>query len=259
VARVVIYSVSVNVLAWWGSSLGGDPASPGLGFLIWGTAPAVVALAMRAITRDWSDFGARPSISRYGAWYLVSAMAFPLALAVALVLGTATGASTVSGSSWSAFRGAAGTGMLTFFVFALFEEVGWRGYLAPKLYSLHMNVFIAHTLVALVWASWHLPYIAELSSYTTEATATFIPRFYLGTAAFSILLGEIRIITATFWPAVLMHWIGNAIANPLAAEVVTLTPGREYLGSIGIDGASMIVCLGGLGLAVHRWRTRTTA
>ncbi|GAH73914.1 unnamed protein product, partial [marine sediment metagenome] len=34
---IVIFSVLVNVVAWTGPLLGGDPTSPGLGFLIWGT------------------------------------------------------------------------------------------------------------------------------------------------------------------------------------------------------------------------------
>jgi hypothetical protein len=41
---------------------------------------------------------------------------------------------------------------------------------------------IAHALVALVWASWHLPYLLELTwMYTREDPATFLPRLYLGT------------------------------------------------------------------------------
>jgi membrane protease YdiL (CAAX protease family) len=148
--------------------------------------------------------------------------------------------------------------ILIFFFFALFEEVGWRGYLAPKMYSLGINVFVAHALVAVVWASWHLPYIREFSFYTTEGLATFIPRFYLDAFAFSIVYGEIRILTATFWPAVLMHWVGNSIANPLVAGFVLFSPGKEYLSSIGVDGLFMIAFFGLLGVAINWWRSRQT-
>jgi membrane protease YdiL (CAAX protease family) len=146
--------------------------------------------------------------------------------------------------------------MVIFFFFALFEEVGWRGYLAPKMYSLGINVYVAHALVAVVWASWHLPYIRELSPYTTEGLATYIPRLYLGAFAFSIVYGEIRILTATFWPAVLMHWVGNSIANPLVAGFVSFSEGREFLGSVGVDGLLMIAFFGLLGVAINRWRSR---
>ena len=86
--------------------------------------------------------------------------------------------------------------IVIFFLFALFEEVGWRGYLAPKMYSLGINVYLAHALVALVWASWHLPFIHELSTYTSEGLVSYIPRFYLGAFAFSIVAGSEIILTS---------------------------------------------------------------
>jgi membrane protease YdiL (CAAX protease family) len=255
---IVIFSVLVNVVAWIGPLLGGDPTSPGLGFLIWGTAPILVSVLMRAVTRDWSDLGARPAIRKNVRWYLVSLLAYPVAIALALFIGSLISASSVSGFSMGPYIQAALPAMVIFFFFALFEEVGWRGYLAPKMYSLGINVFLAHALVAVVWASWHLPYIRELSSYTTEGLTTYIPRFYLGLFAFSIVYGEIRILTSSFWPAVLMHWVGNSIANPLVAGFVSFSAGKEYLGSVGGDGLFMIAFFGLLGVAINRWRSRET-
>ncbi|MFC2054569.1 type II CAAX prenyl endopeptidase Rce1 family protein [Chloroflexota bacterium] len=256
---IVIFSVLVNVVAWIGPLLGGDPTSPGLGFLIWGIAPILVSLLMRAVTRDWSDLGARPAIRKNVRWYLVSLLVYPIAIALALFIGSLISASSISQFSMGSYIQAALPAMVIFFFFALFEEVGWRGYLAPKMYSLGINVYVAHALVAVVWASWHLPFISELSTYTTEGLATYIPRFYLGAFAFSIVYGEIRMITATFWPAVLMHWVGNTIANSLLAGFVFFSAGKEYLGSFGVDGIFMIAFFGLLGITINRWRSRETA
>lgn len=256
---IIIFSVLVNIVAWIGPLLGGDPSTPGLGFLIWGTAPILISLLMRAVTRDWSDLGMRPAIRRNIRWYLVSGLAYPVAFALALLIGSLVSASSVTEFSIGSYIQAALPAIVIFFFFALFEEVGWRGYLAPKMYSLGINVYLAHALVAVVWASWHLPFIRELSSYTTEGLATYIPRFYLGAFAFSIVYGEIRMVTATFWPAVLMHWVGNAIANPLVAGFVLFSAGKEYLGSIGVDGLLMIAFFGLLGVAINRWRSKAIA
>jgi membrane protease YdiL (CAAX protease family) len=255
---IVIFSVLVNLVAWIGSLLGGDPTSPGLGFLIWATAPILVSLLMRAVTRDWSDLGARPAIRKHIRWYLVSLLAYPIAIVLALLIGSLISASSISQFSMESFIQAALPAMVIFFFLALFEEVGWRGYLAPKMYSLGINAYVAHALVAVVWASWHLPFIRELSTYTTEGLATYVPRLFLGAFAFSIVYGEIRMITATFWPAVLMHWVGNSIANPLVAEYVSFSAGKEYLGSIGVDGLFTILFFGLLGVAINRWRSRAT-
>jgi hypothetical protein len=59
-----------------------------------------------------------------------------------------------------------------------------------------------------------------------------IPRFYPACIALSIVYGEIRALTGTFWPAVLVHAAGNAIGHPLAADYLSIRAGAEYLGSM---------------------------
>jgi membrane protease YdiL (CAAX protease family) len=251
---LVIFAVLVNAVAWIGRMMGGDPTTPGIGFLIWGTAPILVSVLMRAATRDWSDFGGKPGVKKSARWYLLSLLAYPVAIVLVLMIGSLLSATSITGFSAEPFLKAVLPALVIFFFFAIFEEVGWRGYLAPKMYSLGINIYLANVLVAVVWASWHLPYIVELSSYTSEGLGTFLPRFYLGAFAFSLVYGEIRIRTGSFWPAVLMHWMGNAIANPLIAGFVTLAAGEEYLGSIGVDGVFMIALFGLLGVMLVRRR-----
>jgi membrane protease YdiL (CAAX protease family) len=183
-------------------------------------------------------------------------LAYPVAIGLTLLVGNLISVSSISNFSFGSYIQAALPAIVIFFFFALFEEVGWRGYLAPKMYSLGFNIYLAHALVAVVWASWHLPFIQQLSTYTSEGLASYIPRFYLGAFAFSIVYGEIRLITSSFWPAVLMHWVGNSIANPLVAGFVMFSAGREYLGSIGVDGLFMIAFFGLLGVVINRWRLR---
>ncbi|MBZ0285776.1 MAG: hypothetical protein K8L97_33915, partial [Anaerolineae bacterium] len=71
--------------------------------------------------------------------------------------------------------------------------------------------------------------------------------------AFSPVFGEIRIITGTFWTAVLMHAAGNAFGHPLAAEYVEIATGKEYLGSVG-NGLFAIAFMFLIGGAINRWR-----
>lgn len=254
---IVIFSFLVMVVAWIGPLLGGSPSSPGIGFILWGTAPLLVSLLMRIVTRDWSDVGLKRSIKNNVLWYIISILAYPVIMVFTLLIGTMISISLVSGFSMMLYLKTALTALPVFLIFAFFEEFGWRGYLVPKLASIEINSYLMHAIVAIVWASWHLPFIRELSwLYTSEDLQTFIPRLYLGAFAFSILYNEIRIITGTFWPAVLMHGISNSFGHPLAAEYVTIVTGKEYLGSVGFDGLFMIVFFGILGIALNRWRMR---
>lgn len=251
---VVIFSVLVTVVAWTGTLLGGRPTEPGVGFVLWGTAPMLVALLMRAVTRDWSDAGMKPAIRRNARWYLISFLAFPVSMALAVLVSTAASVSSISEFSMGRYLPSALTAFVVFFAFAFFEEFGWRGYLAPKVASLGINSFLGHAVVGVVWASWHLPFLSQLSWVrTSEGSVTFIPRFFLACVAFSIVYGEIRIITGTFWPAVLMHSAGNAFGHSFEAEYLKIAQGKEYLGSVG-TGLFTIACFVLLGVAINRWR-----
>lgn len=257
--RAVIFSFLVLALAFIGPLLGGSPSLPGPGFIIWGTAPMLVAVLLRLVTRDWSDAGLWPAIRKNGLWYIIAVLAYPIIMALTLLIGVTSSISSVSEFSIVSYLQTASTALPIFFFFALFEEFGWRGYLVPKLAATGINEYLIHAIVAVVWATWHIPFIRELTwLYTSEDLLIFIPRLYLGAFAFSIFYNEIRIITGTFWPAVLMHAISNSFGHPLAAEYVTFAPGKAYLGSIGFDGFFMMAFFIILGIALNRWRTRKT-
>ena len=253
---VVIFSILVNAVAWIAPLLGGNPASPGPGFILWGAAPLLVSLLMRAATRDWSDLGLKPALQKNLLWYAVSLLVLPVIMILALLIGVLFSVASLTDFAIGEFLQTTLAALPIFFIFAIFEEVGWRGYLAPKLASLKLNPYLGYAVTAVVWASWHLPYIRELTwVYNSEALVSFLPRFYLTCFALSILFGEIRGITATFWPAVLMHAVGNSFGHPLSADYVTVTAGQEYLGNIS-NGLFMIALTGLLGAAIHWQRTR---
>lgn len=255
---IVIFSIAVNGVAWISRLLGGSPASPGLGFILWGIAPLLVSMLMRAMTRDWSNLGIKPAVGKNIQWYVVSFLALPVLMGLTLLVGNFFSVSSVSNFLLGRYLQTALTALPIFFVFAIFEEAGWRGYLAPKLDSLGCNRYVAAALVAIVWASWHLPYFRELTwVYSSEDLITYLPRFYLVCFALSILYGEIRNLTGTFWPAVLMHAAGNSFGHPLSADYVTLALGKEYLGNVG-NGFFFIIFVGLLGVAINWWRLRNS-
>jgi membrane protease YdiL (CAAX protease family) len=254
--RIVIFSVLVLGAAWLGPVLGGSPASPGLGFILWGTGPMLVSLMMRWVTKDWSNLEGKPAFGKNARWYWVSLLFFPVIFALTLLVGVLTSLSSVSEFSIGKYLQTSLIALGFFLIFAVFEEVGWRGYLSPKLDSLGLNRFIASAFVAVVWGTWHMPYIRELTwVYSSENLATFIPRFYLVCFALALVFDEIRRITGTFWPAVIMHGVGNAFGHPLVAGYVAYAAGMEYLGSVS-NGLLMIVLAIIVGIVIH-WRRLT--
>lgn len=253
IRRIITFSILIAVAAWVAHLLGGSPSAPGLGFILWGAAPFLVSLLIRAATKDWSDLGAKPAFMKNLRWYLVSFLGLPALMLLTLLVGVLVSISSVTEFALGKFLQTFLTALPIFFIFAIFEEVGWRGYFSPKLDALGLNRFASSAIVAAVWATWHLPYIRDLTwVYTSEDLVTFIPRFYLVCFALSILFGELRSVTGTFWAAVLIHAVGNAFGHPLAAEHIRYATGMEYLASIS-NGLVFVVLAGLLGIAVNRW------
>jgi membrane protease YdiL (CAAX protease family) len=120
--------------------------------------PALVALSLAALTDGWS--GVRALLSKRGQWRVR-----PLWVAVAIVLGLVLRLSmsvialllglipAIQLRPWSPTQLAFFAVML--FVFALPEELGWRGYALPKLLKAH-SPLIAGLIVGVLWGSLHV-------------------------------------------------------------------------------------------------------
>lgn len=253
---IMIFSLLVTAVAFVAPLLGGSPSKPGLGVILWGMAPMLVALLMRTVTHDWSDAGFKPTIRKNAWWYIFIILVSCVMMGLLLLVGKVISLSSVSGFSMVPYLKMVLLGMVVFFITATFEEIGWRGYMVPKLASIGINAYLAYAIVAVIWATWHMPYINELTwvSSVQEDVPSSIPRLYLMFFAYSILYNEIRLITGSVWSVVLFHSFVNAIQHPLAAEYLKIVPGQEYL--VSFSGLFMIAFAGILGIALNRWRMR---
>ncbi len=192
-----------------------DPGTPGLGQALWILSPLAIMLLLRLFGGDgWDDFGLRPNFKGNGFWWLVSILIFPVIITATLLIGGLLGGLALDGNL---FRGVT-TPLLTLLISALvkniFEEFAWRGYLAPKVYSLNKNIWLSHTVVGLIWGAWHLPFVYVFWLYLTpDMLWYFIPLLFLGTVSQSVVYGEIRLATNSVLPAWMMHTVGSTIGN----------------------------------------------
>lgn len=255
IRNIIIFCIAIMVLTFISPLLGGSPSKPGPGFVLWGTTPLLVAVVMRIVTRDWSDAGFKPAIRKNALWYIISILAFPVMTVLTFFIGEMISVSSFSDFSLTSYLKTFLTAIPVFFIFSIFEEFGWRGYLVSKLASTGINSYLSYAIIAVIWSTWHLPYFRELAwVYSPEDLATFIPRFYLAMFAFAILYNEIRIITGSVWPAVIMHCVMNSFGHPLTADYIKIVPGQEYL--VSSTGILLIIFIGFMGIALNRWRMR---
>ena len=237
---------------------GTEPGTPGLGQLLWIIAPLGVMLLLRIFGGDgWDDFGLRPNFKGNGFWWLVTVLIFPVVITISVLIGALLGSLELNINMFSAFIGALLMGLITAVIKNVFEEFAWRGYLAPKVYSLNMNIWLSHAMIGIVWGVWHLPFAFVFWPYLTPNMLWyFVPLLLVGTISQSVVYGEIRLATASVLPAWVMHTIGNAIGNTLLlSNFVQLRPGRELWISPGAESVISIILMFTIGYWLH-WRRK---
>jgi len=91
------------------------------------------------------------------------------------------------------------------------EELGWRGFLTPKLLETQ-NAVVASLIVGFLWGIWHLPL------YITSAFSTFEGglSFTISTMLTSVIMTAILLHTrGSVLVAVIYHWLLNATSMTL--------------------------------------------
>ena len=95
-------------------------------------------------------------------------------------------------------------------------------------------------------------------AHLTESLTTLLPRFLLGTIAVSIVYGEIRILTNSVWPAVLMQTVGGAFIGALMLDDLLMISSRGWLFGPVLEGGLMIGFSTVIGVGIYVWRTQKT-
>ena len=258
IIKLIIFSLLAIGGGWLGrfidQMMGLDP-SEGLGVLIWLLSPIILSFILRVLYKEgWGDLGIKPDLIRNWRWYLISLLIYPFNIVVILLIGSAMGWISLHDLTPGTFIPVVIAGLIGSILTAS-EELGWRGYLAPKVHRLKLPSLLEHVIVGLIWGAWHIPYFSVFWGYAMKNLPCFTILFFLGAITHSIVYGEIRILSKSVWPALMMHAAGNAIFNPLIGEgFISFTPGKELLATVGIEGAVGIVIMLLLGIWIHNWR-----
>ncbi|MBW4039705.1 MAG: CPBP family intramembrane metalloprotease [Acidobacteria bacterium] len=113
-------------------------------------------------------------------------------------------------------------GVIATSVWALGEELGWRGFLFPRLQE-RFGFHGACLISGLIWAVWHFPGLlwADYNAGTNPIFA--MSCFTVAVVAMSYIMGYLRMSSGSIWPCVLLHATHNTfvegIFDPLTASV----------------------------------------
>jgi membrane protease YdiL (CAAX protease family) len=124
-----------------------------------------------------------------------------------------------------------------------------------------------HAIVGVVWAIWHLPYWiglldqATMQGFTGLSLPVFILLSVVGLITSAILYGELRLVTGSVWPPMLLHTVLNALTLPmLSGGFVAFAGGAgEAVFTPGMGGILGTVLITLVGLWVYQVRVKSEA
>ncbi|MDQ0089449.1 membrane protease YdiL (CAAX protease family) [Paenibacillus anaericanus] len=88
------------------------------------------------------------------------------------------------------------------------EELGWRGYLLPRLKSLGTSKALLWSSV--IWGLFHLPIMIFTDLYHSEVNLyVYIPLFMLNVILAGMFIGFLRLKSNSIWPALIAHSAHN--------------------------------------------------
>lgn len=254
---VALFAVGGGWLGIWLNHVTGNTAAPlqSLGALVWLTSPALAGLFLRAFGGDgWREAGLWLHLRTEWHWYGLAIVAYPVVAWLMFGVASAVGAIDASGfaaQGFGAYAQLAALGVAGSLVKNLFEEFAWRGYFTERLAAVQTPALLNHALVAVVWWAWHLPYYyyfldaAVLESYLSTSVPLFLLIGLVVQFPTSLLFGELRLVSRSVWPPVILHCFINGVSLPLilngfisvnGAAGVLLTPTNEGLVTAALFG-----------------------
>ena len=263
-ALAVFFLVSVGTttaIAILAASRGWTVQSPEWAILaplaMW--APALARfLARRTVDRT---FESTLPLSRWGvtgARVVIVPLAVPLAVyGVAYLVGWLAGLASWSpgGGRWTTGSQVAVNLVVNLALLAvvgtataLGEEIGWRGYLQPRLDA--AGVRISVVIVWLVQVAYHAPLIAGAGYASASGLFGDLARFAAADLALAFLWAAESYRARSLWPAVFFHSFHNTVSQWLFPRLFAGGENELWLGEGGwLPAAAYVI----LGLAFYFW------
>ena len=255
----VVLTLAVSTIFYLALARLGSLESPGAVWLIFGLmwTPGLVALALQFWFRrtlrglGWGLGGGR--------WWALAYLAPIVYAGVTYALIWVTPASDVQAGIFG--RLVAKWHFIP--LFALGEEIGWRGFLVPRLgerFGLDGTALVSGA----VWAVWHWPLIL-FAGYSGGAPSAYsLACFTVMVLGISYLFAWITLSSGSVWPAMLLHASHNQwIQGFFDQATVDTGPTEWWTGEFGaglaVAGVVVAFVVRTLPRSSERWRDSSSA
>jgi membrane protease YdiL (CAAX protease family) len=141
-------------------------------------------------------------------------------------------------------------GLLSRAIGAFGEEVGWRGFLTPRLYKL-FGIKVTSILVGLIWIIWHIP-LMIMTDYGGEFSLLKIILFTIGLITISFMLTWMRIKSGSLWIGVFCHASHNFFIQGVFDQLILENGDKNFL----LTEMGLGLCITSIVIALIFWKLR---
>lgn len=204
-------------------------------------------------TVNWDDLGLASLGLRF--WPMAFLLPFAVLLPGYLVLwisGVIDVSPAAPQSGISLLIAKAATGFFLSLIWTAAEEIGWRGYLLPRLVET-MGPFRASLVTGFLHGLWHVPLILLTPFYHGEGNPlVVVPLFLCAVTLSGPIFGYFRIASGSLVPAILVHAAWNNYWEFFSGATVAHDPRLgEYLA--GESGLVTLILLLAVDVALWLW------
>lgn len=114
--------------------------------------------------------------------------------------------------------------LLPSITYAVFEEIGWRGFLLPHLQEKH-SAWKAAIILTIIWALWHIPFFF----YRFDFSVGIAIGFFLGLFVGSVILTSIyNASRGSIFPVIAFHLLNN-LCSQVDKEIIVAVLSTGYI------------------------------
>ncbi|MDF2976181.1 MAG: family intrarane metalloprotease [Actinomycetospora sp.] len=234
---VIVLSGAVE--AW--VILSPDRAILGIALLM--CCPAVASIVTRLVLREgFADVSFRLGGARALPWYAVAVLLPFVVGALAYGAAAAVGLIGFTGGAVGVVVALGGVFLLSLpssLVLAAGEEIGWRGYLLPRMVDAGAPAPLL--LTGLIWSAWHLPLVLAGLYIPGGSLALTVALFVVSATSISFVLARMRLATGSVWTAVVAHGVWNAVIQGPFDSAATGEQATLWVGEAGVFTAVVLV------------------
>lgn len=265
--NILLLSLFAIAAGWFGILLKSLTGQTNLALSIFLVLPPMGVLILNLVYKKNAVHpGLKIKLKNNSLSYIFAFLLFPVLVALTVIVGNFARFISIEGLVNQGVGALFSAVVLLFFSDLIknsLEEFTWRGFFTQQFKLLGIHDLLNHLLTGLIWVLWHIPYWlflldkASISAFSSLNTPTFILMGSLLLLSSSFVFGEIRLLTGSTWPAVILHTSLNAVTIALLTNgFVSVAPSAELWMSPGGNSIMIIALLTIVGLALYRFRTK---